>query len=158
MRIDSSHPARRPFYLQSAHVIRLRGPWHWETRAASEQPAARQQASDRRPATFQAPDGLATILSTTPAGRLRLSRLFRCPTGLDAESSVALVIEPTAARGVVRLNSVSLGPLQPGISRYWITSHLRATNELQMDLDLDLAATTGQPPAAPRIDVRLEIA
>jgi hypothetical protein len=116
---------------------------------------------DRHPATFQAPDGLAEILATTPAGsahfRVRLSRVFRCPTGVDARTSVDLVIEPIVVPGILRLNSVPLGPLRPGPNRYAIAQHLQNANELQLDLEFDSAVIDWQTIDGPRIDVRLEI-
>ncbi len=105
--------------------------------------------------TFQAPDGLAEVLRMPPATGLRLSRFFRCPTGLAADSTVELVVEPVSLPGNVRLNAVTLGPLERRTSRFVITDRLQDGNELQLDLDLSADPIAMAQPG--RIDVRLEI-
>lgn len=169
MRIDSAHPPRQPFFRSARrrstpHQIRLRGPWRWQsTPSKSTTSDARPQRDDRvpdsadpaNPLTFTAPDGLRSVLAAESITRLRVSRTFHRPTGLDSGSRVDLVIEPVSVPYTVRLNGVALESIKSGAGRFSIAQHLQPTNQLQLDLDLARAEQQGSTP--PRIDVRLEI-
>ena len=167
MRIDAAHRPRSPFFRtvdprHQPHVIRLRGPWHWEAHDhASEDSAAAGESAHLPPSpggrarTFSAPDGLPDALAGKAIRRVRLSRKFHRPTGLDSDVSVELVIERLAAVGQIRLNNAPLGSLPSDTVRFRITDQLHTTNELQLDLDVGLEADWA--PEGLSVDVRLEI-
>src|SRR5207248_10704156 len=71
-------------------------------------------------------------------GRVRYTRHFNCPTGLEPRDRVWLVLEGVDARGEVVLNSARLGPVSGFLSpaRFDVTSILQPRNELAVDVEL----------------------
>ena len=121
------------------HVIRLRGRWSLTAQHLGE---------------VRAPVDLASLFAESPQRDLQLRRRFGCPSNLDPNERVELVIDPLDAAGDVSLNAQPLGPLAPApvATRFDVTLLLQPRNELLLDL---------RPPreqgSFPMLDVRLEI-
>lgn len=128
---------------EADHAIRLRGPW-----------TSAEQRHDHAVSLGQytAPDGLAANVRPDFQGVLILERHFNRPTGLSANSRVALWIESSHA-GAWELNGAPLGVIGVGTQRADATPHLQLSNRLTIRLTIDRTPA----PAPPRCDVRLEI-
>lgn len=75
------------------------------------------------------------IRETTPGG-LRLRRSFNCPTGLDGNEQVWIVVAGLAAAGGARFNGQELGPLSADTANEFdVTSRLTPWNEICLDLN-----------------------
>jgi beta-galactosidase/beta-glucuronidase len=115
------------------HVIRLHGPWEYE-------PLARV-AHDNRPlpqsGRVTLPADWSQSLGADFRGQVRFLRRFNCPTGLDHEYRVYLVVEGVESFGDVSLNGVNLGTTQGrGVAfRADITSQLALHNTLSIKIE-----------------------
>ena len=89
------------------HIIRLREPW---TRG---------------------------VLPGSDSTRIRLKRLFRCPTGLDPTSRVLLSIGPLGQAGHATINGQRLTPPLRGDARsqFDVSDQLSDRNHLAIELD-----------------------
>lgn len=127
------------------HVIRLRGPWHYQiVESGCAEPAAAGKV--------QMPTDWSDTLGSGFCGRVKCTRHFGMPTGLDEHSIVMLVISPTDACGRIALNGECLSEPQHSDSpaHFDIGDRLLPRNELCIELELP---TEGGPSC----DVRLEL-
>jgi hypothetical protein len=100
-------------------------------------------------------------------GRVRYSRSFNKPTGLDSGERVFLVVEPPRSEACILLHGELIGSVRPGegAGRFDITDRLESHNRLEVYLDhpaLDeMRSVVGDPAALPAGglvgEVRLEI-
>ncbi len=115
------------------HVIRLHGPWEYE-------PLARV-ADDHRPLPQPGrailPADWSQSLGADFRGQVRFLRRFNCPTGLDHEHRVYLVVEGVESFGELLLNGATLGTTRVGEGSFRadITSHLALHNTLSIKIE-----------------------
>jgi hypothetical protein len=131
---------------QADHTIRLRGPWRYFVIAHSalceRAPEEQSQHEKHSPiGTIHIPMDWGTTLGRNFRGRVRYSRSFGKPTGLNAEDRVELVCQCVDAFGAVELNDLQLGNIPSGLAatRFDITQFLRPRNELVIDVELPMA-------------------
>src|SRR4051794_4944409 len=97
-----------------SHVIRLRGPWEYLPLAKfvpqAEGGWTEQHADLPAAGRMHMPADWKETLGQDFRGRVRYTRHFNCPTGLEPHDRVWLVLEGVDARGEVILNSARLGP------------------------------------------------
>ncbi len=131
------------------HVIRLRGPWQVEplARYVPQSDRSRTALSDDLPAAARAtmPADWSATLGAAFLGRVRYSRSFHQPTGLDFEERVFLVVEPPRSRGVVELNRKRLGEVSWGGAplRVDVTDLLGGDERLEIVVEHDVAGSVG---------------
>ncbi|MBX9791649.1 MAG: hypothetical protein K2Y37_22230 [Pirellulales bacterium] len=146
------------------HVIRLRGPWHFEvspvvqldleaTGAAAAIPLAPRSAGSA-PLPHDWISGIAS-----PAGaRICWRRRFSRPTNLDPGEAIWLCIAGRGATLAVALNGDCLGTIDgaQAPNAFEVTSFLKARNELTIDVQrpADRQAST---PRKTEANVWLEI-
>ena len=137
-----------------AHVIRLRGPWHYEPLAAAGEGEHRlpPPGSARMPATWS--EFLGDF-----RGCVALRRRFGCPTGLAPRDRVELVIEAVHACGSAELNGQPLAErLDHRGGRFDVTDRLRERNELAIIIQWPGDEADKVAPAGGSLgEVRLEI-
>jgi hypothetical protein len=120
------------------HIIRLRGPWQltpvkqWDL-----QPDGTYRPADHglpAAAKMTMPADWSATLGRDFIGRVRYTRSFHRPTGLDAGERVFLVVEPPRSSGVVELNRKRLGDLRWGGAplRVDVTNLLGGDEELEI--------------------------
>jgi beta-galactosidase/beta-glucuronidase len=98
-------------------------------------------------------------------GRVRYTRRFHRPTGLDAGERVFLVIERVNATGTAQLNGQRLGDVSRvgGPFRFEVTRQLQPSNLLTIDVELPRDDGRTAPPASQPLtggligSVRLEL-
>lgn len=117
--------------MSDRHGIRLRGPWHFELLPADGAPGGTIRGVANMPCSWR------DALPTEPAARVRWSRKFNGPTGVDPAHAVWLVFEQPATSGDVSLNGERLGTLTAGAERceFDITRLLGPHNTLTADLE-----------------------
>lgn len=128
--------------MRDIHTIRLRGPWQ-------------VQAKDGEAITVKMPVGWADIRKHAPSEKLRLTRHFNTPTGLEDLEQVWIVVESPGQQATVLLNGDSLGELQsndPAFRRE-ITPLLKERNKLE----ILIAPGDSEAKEGPVGEVRLEI-
>jgi hypothetical protein len=129
------------------HVIRLRGPWNYEPLArfvTLPDGSAGTTNTELPPAgVIELPADWGIVLGADFQGRVRFTRRFGCPTGLDSTSCVWLVIDDVDWQAEVSLNDHSLGTAVCSQSvdsqsalkcpaRFNVTSHLSPQNRLSI--------------------------
>jgi hypothetical protein len=136
------------------HNIRLRGPWEYLPLAHTlllSDGSASQQTDDlpeggrmRIPADWNAALGAFR-------GRVRFTRFFNLPTGLEKGDTVWLVVEPPDAWGEVRLNDGALGSVAAGepAARYDVTDRLLERNELIIEVECPQVTPESAPLTRP---------
>ena len=168
------------------HPIRLRGPWHYQvldTASATTSPAQGAATSEGAAAVAAAPSDSTADAAGAPSGRLRLpadwssalgrnfrgrvrfTRHFHCPQGLDAHERVWLVCEGADAQASWRVNDIELPPIAGYALRAEadITARLKPRNRLELDVELPADVLPQQRPGrqllpgGPIGEVRLEV-
>jgi hypothetical protein len=131
------------------HVIRLRGPWQVEplARFVPQSDGSCVAVGDDLPAAVRVtmPADWAATLGADFVGRVRYSRSFHRPTGLDFGERVFLVVEGPRSRGVVELNHKRLGKVSWGAAplRVDVTDLLGGDERLEIVVEHGDAATVG---------------
>ena len=152
------------------HVIRLRGPWHFEVLPADDRDApdsrgiehsqATQAASAPRPAgSAPLPHDWTTGIERPAGARLCWRRRFSRPTNLDPGEAVWLCVVGRGATLAVALNGDYLGTVateQP-VREFDVTSRLTPRNELTIDVHRPADAPPGQTSSKAEVNVRLEV-
>ena len=154
------------------HVIRLRGPWHYEplsrTRRLADGSSEIIPGDLPAPGKTQVPSDWGEVLGADFRGRVRYSRRFNRPSGISQVRRIDLVVECVDAFGSVTLNEHPLGaiPTDLGEFRSEIGSLLRPYNLLVVEVELPECLDSSLPlPRAGRTDcpggligeVRLEL-
>lgn len=153
-----------------SHVIRLRGPWQCRALARTVLLAGgetRAESGDL-PAggRCEMPSDWGGLLGIDFRGRVRYTRGFGMPTGIEPEQRIELVIEQVDAFGEVRLNGEPLGPVSLEVTRFDVSTRLALRNELVVEVELPRQSRESAPlPRQGREDlpggligeVRLEI-
>jgi hypothetical protein len=123
------------------HTIRLHGPWEYE---ALTRLAAQADASSAPDAAPLPPPGRLTIpadwsesLGADFRGRVRFTRFFHEPTGLDQGQGVFLAVERVAESGRAFLNGELLGEVLSagGPFRFEVSGRLRLYNTLTIEVE-----------------------
>ena len=137
-----------------SHAIRLRGPWtcqplDWADASAAPLPAG---------GTLEMPGDWGRLLGDDFRGRVRFTRQFNLPTGLDAGQRVWLVIDSVHAEADVVLNGSSVGQVcnvpNPPAGRFDITSLLQSRNELVVEVSCP--ATSPEPGRLGLVKLEIE--
>jgi hypothetical protein len=153
------------------HTIRLRGPWQLEpiSRFAARRDGGHEVEPDSLPSPARStmPADWSDSLGPVFLGRVRYTRTFQKPTGLERGDKVWLVVEPPRSLGIVRLADRELGTVRFGgpDGRFEITSLLADRNTLEIIVDHPALDASGRPsgdsdmqPAGGLVgEVRLEI-
>lgn len=121
------------------HVIRLRGPWRYDVivRAGTAVEMARE-AEPPTTGQMTLPDDWGDVLGNGFRGRVRFTRRFGRPSGLEPHERVWLVIGGADASGMATLNDRPLGRV-PGYclsGHFDVTELLEDRNELAVDVEL----------------------
>jgi hypothetical protein len=134
------------------HTIRLRGPWEYQPLAhfAAVSDATLQETKANLPpgGTLVLPADWGAALGRDFWGRVRFSRVFHRPTGLDASSKVWLVVEEVDWQAGVDLNDRHLGDVLCSLAgaslhvsgvqrcpaRFDITDSLQPENRLSIEV------------------------
>jgi beta-galactosidase/beta-glucuronidase len=127
--------------MTQPHVIRLRGPWHYEPLAQWELDAqgARQTVEMLPPAgRMVMPGDWAQPLGRDFRGRVRFVRAFGRPTRLEPDEQVWLVCDGVDLTGWASLNGEQLGPVAGfrEAARFEVTGRLNERNELVIEVEL----------------------
>lgn len=152
--------------INRMHTIRLRGPWQYEPLALTvwtadgesvASPAGSSELAALPPAgRVTMPCDWSESLGADFRGRVRFTRHFNRPTGLDSNTRVYLAIDEVDAVAEVQLNGNSLGRMR-GIDGTWrseITAILETRNRLEIVVDLPFVSDASAPLPRPR-DARL---
>jgi hypothetical protein len=153
------------------HTIRLRGPWQYAVVAQSspKRSGANEEWVEPLPqGTIHIPADWSAKLGSDFCGRVRYSRNFGKPTGLEMNDHVELVCDCVDPCGCVELNGSTLGSIPLGLraTRFDITQLLQTRNQLIIDIELPAEIETDSTwirPGRERLaggivgEVRLEI-
>lgn len=139
-----------PVNPSPVHRIRLHGLWQCES--ASQVDAFLKSGADEK-RKVQLPIKLDQLQDDSLATKVKLSRAFNCPTSLNADQKVWLVVESTGVAGQAFLNDRHLDQFDAGGMRAEISQQLRQHNCLHMEL----VSSRDQANAAEIQSVRLEI-
>ena len=135
------------------HKIRLRGPWSCEPLAWTQLLADGSLQVVTRPlpppGTLTLPADWSAIAGADFRGRVKFTRRFGRPTGLDAHTCVMLVVDAGDQRVTIELNGESLGEMDADHSpwRQDVTARLQSANELVIVVELP-ETTQDSPPLA----------
>jgi hypothetical protein len=150
--------------LIGMHTIRLHGPWEYEPLARFVPGPDGELAEERHslppPGRMHFPADWRETLGADFRGRVRYTRRFHRPTGLDSGERVFLVVERVNRRGLVLLNGERLGEaaLAGGPFRFDITEQLQPANLLTIEVEAPPAPATSECLGQGLIgSVRLEI-
>jgi hypothetical protein len=136
------------------HVIHLRGPWQLEALARTLLRAdglkEEEPASLPAPGRCRVPSDWAETLGADFCGRVRYTRNFGCPTGLEPLDRVDLTIERIDAFGRAWLNREPLGEIAFGREnvRFDVTALLKPRNVLT--IEVEMPRTDGNSPPLTR--------
>ena len=137
------------------HVIRLRGPWDYRplarTRLCPDGGTIEVAGPLPPPGQIQMPADWGDSLGADFRGRVRYSRRFGRPTGVQPGQRIDLVVERLDAFGLVLLNGRSLGAVAAGQSgwRADVTHLLAPRNELGVEVELPEEPADSPPLARP---------
>jgi hypothetical protein len=154
------------------HIIRLRGPWQYEplarTRLLPDGSTITETGEVPGAGSMQMPADWNAALGSEFRGRVRYTRRFGRPRGLEDGDRVQLVLAQLDAFGAVCLNARPLVRIPPGMldTRVDITDRLQPRNELSVEVELPRCDAASPP--LPRLgrenragglvgEVRLEI-
>jgi hypothetical protein len=122
------------------HRIRLRGPWEvqWlDALSAQHAGSGQPQQSERvhLPAEWEQ-------LIAGRSGRVRLTRRFHKPSGLEPEEEVALVFDDLPVLATISLNAEQVGQLagRTAAERIVVTERLQSVNTLEIELEINSAS------------------
>lgn len=152
------------------HVIRLRGPWHYEVLPAKnrdaeatgvgEHPSSAGDSLDPRPAgSAPLPHDWTSGVECGDDGRICWRRRFSQPSGLDPGEAVWLCIAGRGATLAIALNGESLGTITGAETArdFDVTNRLKPRNELAIEV-VELAGTPVAPsPKKAETNAWLEI-
>jgi len=136
------------------HIIRLHGPWEYEplARTRSLPDGSTVTELDELPpgGRIQIPADWTDSLGSDFRGRVRYTRRFGRPTGLETVALVQLVLAQIDAFGTVELNGKPLVQIPCGKldTRVDITHQLQPRNELRVEVELP--RTEPDSPPLPR--------
>jgi hypothetical protein len=145
--------------MPAIHRIRLRGPWHFRVIRScrlddhgdsAEPPPEPPQVEG----TLRLPGPWHGPLGRDFRGRVRLTRHFHRPTGLETTSQVDLVVDNSAPVSTVTLNGTPLTPVDEqhhARQHFSIQDRLRGRNELAVEVKLPVGLPTS-PPVVAAID------
>lgn len=139
----------------AVHKIRLHGPWSYEPLFHSQLDATGKSCRSGRepplPGRVRIPADWGNSLGMDFRGRVRYTRPFHCPTGLQDKERVSLVIECLDAYGQVWLNDESLGNVDAKNLpfRTEITAQLQPRNFLTVEVELPMIDADSDPLARP---------
>ena len=152
------------------HVIRLRGPWHFEVLpdtdrdakalGGSEPATSRAVSLDPRPAgSAPLPHDWTTGVECGDEGRICWRRRFSCPSSLDPGEAVWLCIAGRGATLAIALNGESLGTIAgtEAAREFDVTSRMKPRNELAIEVVELPDSPAPPPPRKAEANVRLEI-
>jgi hypothetical protein len=129
------------------HIIRLRGPWDYEplARFVTQADGSTSVTNEKLPPSgvIELPADWAGVLGADFQGRVRFTRRFHRPTGLEATSRVSLVMDDVDWQAEVALNDSVLGAVicsqsvespiaQRCPARFDITTLLSPQNQLSI--------------------------
>ena len=123
------------------HVIRLRGPWLYEVIEGDCRDRPRQ-------GKVQMPTDWSDTLGSDFRGRVKCTRHFGLPTGLDEQSVVVMAVGTADAKCRWTLNGEVLTPADTP-TRFHIRDRLQPRNQLCVEITL--------PADGPACQVQLEI-
>ncbi len=141
------------------HVIRLRGPWHVEplARFVPQGDGTILESAEELAAGFRVnmPADWSAILGGDFLGRVRYTRAFHKPTGLELGERVFLVVEAPRSRGAVELNGKQVGEVRMDRApmRVDVTDLLGGDERLEILVEHDVPECVGGLVG----EVRLEI-
>jgi beta-galactosidase/beta-glucuronidase len=141
------------------HIIHLRGPWQVEAiaRFVPQADGTYLSVEENLPPAARAtmPADWSAAFGGDFLGRVRYSRAFHRPTGLEAGEHVFLVVEPARSRGVVELNGKRVGEVRWGFEalRVDVTELMVGDEKLEIVVEHDSPAGAGGLIG----EVRLEI-
>lgn len=133
------------------HVIRLRGPWQYEPLARTVLLAdgtTRAEPGELPPAgDVQMPGDWGDSLGADFRGRVRYSRRFNRPTGLEPGDLVFITVDDVDAFGAASLNDHPLGAMRLGEGpfRFDVTELLERYNRLMIEVELPRTASDSPP-------------
>ena len=152
------------------HVIRLRGPWHFEVLpdtdrdakalGGSEPATSRAVSLDPRPAgSAPLPHDWTTGVECGDAARICWRRRFSRPSNLDPGEAVWLCIAGRGATLAIALNGESLGTIAgtEAAREFDVTSRMKPRNELAIEVVELPDSPAPPPPRKAEANVRLEI-
>lgn len=152
------------------HVIRLRGPWHFEVLSAKNRDAesvaggahlsSASDSHDPRPAgSAPLPHDWTAGVECGDEGRICWRRRFSRPSNLDPGEAVWLCIAGRGATLAIALNGESLGTItgtEP-TREFDVTPLLKPRNELAIEVVGLPGSPLAPPPKKAEANVRLEI-
>jgi len=149
------------------HTIRLRGPWEYlplaRFVAAGDGPLTTDTADLPPGGRIQLPGNWTSKLGDF-VGRVRFTRFFNRPTGLENGEVVWLVVEPPQTCGAISLNGRDLGTVAGGQppARFDVSPWLLDRNKLIVEVECPKFTTRfhepSQSPAGGMVgEVRLEM-
>ena len=137
------------------HVIRLRGPWHYQALARTvllrDGLTAQEPGDLPPPGRTSMPSDWGDSLGSDFRGQVRYTRTFHRPTGLDKGQRVAVTLQQVDAWGRVWLNGHLLGEIPPAAceTRFEVTDQLLERNELTVEVELPRVTPDSPPLARP---------
>lgn len=140
---------------QATHTIRLRGPWQLQPLACTVLLA--NGTTEREPGllpsacTVQVPADWSAALGADFRGQALYSRRFGCPTGLQPDDQVSLLVEKIDALAQVTINSKSLGAIRitDGACQWPIKHLLQPRNLLEITVEHPRLTATSAPLPRP---------
>ena len=117
--------------MTQPHVIRLRGPWEFETLGDDPQRGIVQAEGD-------------WLAGLTAGQRIRLRRRFQRPTGLSAQTQVTIVVAGVACERVLLNEEALEGVTEGDAVRFDVSTRLRPSNLLTIEVDGERRTMTGQ--------------
>lgn len=146
-------------------MIRLHGPWSAEVLCQYDH-SGRLLDSEVEPFRIKIPGDWDAWVGAGFGGRIRLTRKFNCPTGLNEKQQVLLALESVQLAIEVVLNNKPLAKIGPGdaATRMEIRAFLQPANLLTLEIENPLSASVKRAANfSPRANgliqnVRLEIA
>lgn len=136
-----------------SHTIRLRGPWQCRPFARTVRLASGESAAEvgELPTGGRAemPADWGALLGAGFRGRVRYTRGFGLPTGIEPEQRLDLVVDAVDAFGQVSLNGQLLGSVGSEIARFEVTALLKPRNELVIEVELPRLTPESAPLPRP---------
>jgi hypothetical protein len=148
------------------HTIRLRGPWQFTVLSCTTGRFANTLNAELSQGRVVLPADWGDTLGADFCGRVRYTRHFNRPSGLDPHERVWCVIEGIDPAGNVALNDQPLGSVRGYAlpESFDITPLLQERNQLTLDVEMPPLSQTQTPrpgrghlPGGPVGEVRLEI-
>lgn len=136
-----------------SHTIRLRGPWQCRPLARTVLIASGETASESGELPIggrvEVPADWGGLLGADFRGRVRYTRGFGIPTGIEPGQRLDLVVERVDAFGQVFLNGQPLGTVADTLARFDVTVLLKPRNELIIEVELPRLTPESAPLPRP---------